>query len=40
MHHYESVDDEIVFGIFKNKLEEFELFEKCVLGYMNKFEKA
>ncbi|MBI9083938.1 MAG: DUF86 domain-containing protein [Desulfobacterales bacterium] len=36
VHHYESVDDEIVYGIFKNKLGDFDLFEKYILEYVKK----
>ena len=34
VHHYESVEDEVVFGIFKNRLGDFDLFEKCMLAYV------
>ena len=36
VHHYESVDEEVVFGIFKNKLGDFDLFEKYILEYVKK----
>lgn len=34
VHHYESVEDEVVFGIFRNRLSDFQAFEKFVLEYM------
>ncbi|MBW1852228.1 MAG: DUF86 domain-containing protein [Deltaproteobacteria bacterium] len=36
VHHYEKIEDELVFGIFKNKLGDFDLFQKMVLEYINK----
>jgi uncharacterized protein YutE (UPF0331/DUF86 family) len=36
VHHYEKVDNEVVFGIFKNKLEDFDLFCDCILEYVKK----
>ena len=36
VHHYEKVEDEVVFGIFKNKLEDFDLFQKFILQYLRK----
>lgn len=36
VHHYEKVEDEVVFGIFKNRLEDFFLFKKYILEYINK----
>ena len=36
VHHYESIEDEIVFGIFKNKLGDFDLFREFVLEYVKK----
>jgi len=36
VHHYEKVEDEVVFGIFKNKLEDFDLFQKFILQYLKK----
>ena len=34
VHYYEKVDDEIVFGIFKNRLSDFERFIKYILKYL------
>ena len=36
VHHYEQIEDELVFGIFKNKLGDFDLFQKAVLEYIGK----
>ena len=36
VHHYEKVDNEVVFGIFKNKLGDFDLFQEFVLEYLKK----
>jgi len=36
VHHYEKVEDEVVFGIFKNKLGDFFLFKKSSLEYIEK----
>lgn len=36
VHHYEKIEDELVFSIFKNKLEDFDLFQKAVLEYIGK----
>jgi len=36
VHHYESVDDEVVYGIFKNRLEDFDVFQSCILEYLKK----
>ena len=36
VHHYEKVDDEVVYGIFKNKLGDFDLFQKFILEYLKK----
>jgi uncharacterized protein YutE (UPF0331/DUF86 family) len=35
-HHYESIDGEVVFGIFKTKLADFDNFEKYILEYVKK----
>ena len=40
VHHYEKVEDEVVFGIFKNKLEDFDLFQEFVLAYLKKDKNA
>ncbi len=34
VHHYEKVDNEVVFGIFKNRLEDFDLFREYILEYL------
>ena len=36
VHHYDKVDDEVVFGIFKNRLEDFDLFREFILEYVKK----
>ena len=36
VHHYEKIEDELIFGIFKNKLEDFDVFQKAVLEYIGK----
>jgi uncharacterized protein YutE (UPF0331/DUF86 family) len=36
VHHYEKIEDEVVFGIFQNKLEDFDLFGKYILEYLKK----
>ncbi len=39
VHHYESVEDEVVFGIFKNRLGDFDLFRGFILDYLKKVKK-
>jgi uncharacterized protein YutE (UPF0331/DUF86 family) len=39
VHHYESVENEVVFGIFKNRLGDFDLFRRCILEYLKKVKK-
>lgn len=34
VHHYEKVDNEVVYGIFRHKLEDFELFIKFIVKYI------
>ena len=36
VHYYEKVDDEIVYGIFKNRLDDFDRFVGYILKYLNK----
>lgn len=36
VHHYDKVDDEVVFGVFKNRLEDFDLFQESILEYLKK----
>ena len=36
VHHYEKVDNEVVFGIFKNRLGDFDLFREYILEYLKK----
>lgn len=39
VHHYEKVDNEVVCGIFKNKLEDFDIFCEFVFKYIKKMKK-
>lgn len=39
VHHYESVENEVVFGIFKNRLGDFDLFRGFILEYLKKVKK-
>lgn len=39
VHHYESVENEVVFGIFKNRLGDFDLFRGFILEYLKKAKK-
>jgi len=39
VHHYEKVEDEVVFSIFKNKLGDFFFFKKSILEYLRKDKK-
>lgn len=34
VHHYESVENEVVFGIFKNRLKDFDFFREFILQYL------
>ena len=36
VHYYERIDDEVVFGIFKKNLKDFELFITEILQFMQK----
>jgi uncharacterized protein YutE (UPF0331/DUF86 family) len=36
VHYYEKVDDEMVYGVFKNNLGDFERFIGYILNYMDK----
>ena len=36
VHHYEIIEDEMVFGIFKNRLGDFDFFQKAILEYIGK----
>ncbi len=36
VHHYENVDDEVVYGIFKNRLGDFDIFQSYILEYLKK----
>ena len=36
VHHYEKIDNEVVFGIFKNRLRDFDLFCEFILKYVKK----
>jgi len=35
VHYYEKVDDEVVYGIFKNNLSDIDLFIKRIVDYLN-----
>lgn len=35
VHYYEKIDNEIVFGIFKNNLSDFDLFVERIIKYLN-----
>jgi len=39
VHHYEKIDNEVVFGIFKNKLGDFDLFCEFILKYVKKMKR-
>jgi uncharacterized protein YutE (UPF0331/DUF86 family) len=34
VHRYESIDDELVFNIFKKRLDDFELFARIVVKWV------
>jgi uncharacterized protein YutE (UPF0331/DUF86 family) len=36
LHRYETIDDELVFGIFKKRLDDFELFITLVLNWVKR----
>jgi uncharacterized protein YutE (UPF0331/DUF86 family) len=36
VHYYERVDDSIVFGIFKNNLDDFDLFVEKIIRFLDK----
>jgi len=36
VHYYEKVDDEIVFGVFINNLEDFEMYISYILEFIEK----
>lgn len=36
VHHYEKIDNEVVFGIFQNRLADFDLFAECIKEYLKK----
>ena len=38
-HYYERVDDETVYGIFKQNLSDFDLFVKRIVEYLDRIEK-
>lgn len=35
VHYYEKMDDEVVYGIFKHNIDDFDLFVKRVVEYLN-----
>lgn len=39
VHHYEKVENEVIFGIFKKKLNDFDLFAEHILEYLKKRKK-
>ena len=39
VHYYERVDDETVYGIFKQNLSDFDLFIKRIVEYLDRIEK-
>jgi uncharacterized protein YutE (UPF0331/DUF86 family) len=39
VHHYESIEDETVFGIFKNKFGDFDLFRDFILEYVKNMKR-
>lgn len=36
VHHYDKIDNEVVFGIFKNRLSDFDLFREYILNYLKR----
>jgi uncharacterized protein YutE (UPF0331/DUF86 family) len=38
VHYYERLDDEVVFGIFKRNLSDFEIFVKRIIAYLKRME--
>jgi uncharacterized protein YutE (UPF0331/DUF86 family) len=36
VHHYDKVDDEVVFGIFRNRLADFDSFRDSILEYLKR----
>ena len=38
VHYYERLDDEVVFGIFKRNLSDFEIFVKRIVAYLKRME--
>ena len=36
VHYYDKVDDEVVFGIFKNRLDDFDSFREYIVEYLKK----
>jgi len=40
VHYYERVDDEVVYGVFKGNLSDFDLFVERVIEYLRKEEQA
>ena len=39
VHYYEKVDDEIVYGIFKNNLSDFDLFVEMIVRFLGEAQK-
>ena len=38
VHYYERLDDEVVFGIFKRNLSDFEIFVKRIVAYLKRID--
>ena len=39
VHYYERIDNEVVFGIFKRNLSDFEIFIKKIVAHLNQLDK-
>ncbi|RLB28472.1 MAG: DUF86 domain-containing protein [Deltaproteobacteria bacterium] len=40
VHHYEKLDSELIYGIFKNNLGDFDIFAEYILDYLKKGQKV
>lgn len=40
VHYYERIDDHTVYGIFKNRLSDFELFTDSIIEYLKQLKKT
>lgn len=36
VHHYEKIDDSIVYGVFRNRLEDIEVYVAYILSWLEK----